>query len=345
MRPALGRKKGIIVIVAASGLNGRSQNVRRTEMKKKGFTLIELLVVIAIIAMLLAILMPALGKVKRMAMRIVCATNLKGMGTAQMTYGLDYDDEFTVQGGRTDSTWAPSFNKWAKSDFPWSDSSKSPAITVSSSLFLLVREADVSPASFICKNSGDKEFSTADYVDSEGMDLTEIWDFGPDPAGNAGGTPAVSYSYQQPYKDPATNKSFAASGSGNPSNAIMADRNPWGDKNLSVLDGDESQKTFEKYVARLIPDGQKWEVQMANSGSHSREGQNVLFGDGHTEFERTSAAGYENDNIYTRWASTNSSSIPAEDISIGKPVKMNMITKGYALSATDSMLVNDCELE
>ncbi len=52
--------------------------------KKKGFTLIELLVVIAIIAMLLAILMPALGKVKKLAMRLVCGTNLKGMGTAMM---------------------------------------------------------------------------------------------------------------------------------------------------------------------------------------------------------------------------------------------------------------------
>ena len=45
-------------------------------MKKKGFTLIELLVVLAIIAMLLAILMPALGKVKRLAERLVCGTKL-----------------------------------------------------------------------------------------------------------------------------------------------------------------------------------------------------------------------------------------------------------------------------
>ena len=68
-------------------------------MRKKGFTLIELLVVISIIAMLLAILMPALSKVKRIAMRVVCATNLKGLGTAQTVYAHDYEDEYTVQGG------------------------------------------------------------------------------------------------------------------------------------------------------------------------------------------------------------------------------------------------------
>ena len=59
-------------------------------MKKKGFTLIELLVVIAIIAMLLAILMPALNKVKKIAMRVVCGTNLKGLGTAQVVYASDW---------------------------------------------------------------------------------------------------------------------------------------------------------------------------------------------------------------------------------------------------------------
>lgn len=52
---------------------------------KKGFTLIELLVVIAIIALLLAILLPALGKVKKQAKRVVCMTRLKELGTA---YGM-----------------------------------------------------------------------------------------------------------------------------------------------------------------------------------------------------------------------------------------------------------------
>lgn len=44
--------------------------------RKRGFTLIELLVVIAIIALLLAILMPALGRVKKSAQSVICRTNL-----------------------------------------------------------------------------------------------------------------------------------------------------------------------------------------------------------------------------------------------------------------------------
>jgi len=52
----------------------------------KGFTLIELLVVIAIIALLLAILMPSLGKAKEKARQVVCKTNLKGIGIAIHLY-------------------------------------------------------------------------------------------------------------------------------------------------------------------------------------------------------------------------------------------------------------------
>lgn len=50
-------------------------------MKKKGFTLIELLVVISIIALLMAILMPALNKARKQAQSVVCMSNLKQFQT------------------------------------------------------------------------------------------------------------------------------------------------------------------------------------------------------------------------------------------------------------------------
>ena len=59
---------------------------------KKGFTLIELLVVIAIIALLLAILMPALGKVKEKARGVACAAHLRQFGLAWYLYSQENDD-------------------------------------------------------------------------------------------------------------------------------------------------------------------------------------------------------------------------------------------------------------
>ena len=61
---------------------------------KKAFTLIELLVVIAIIAMLLAILMPALSAVKKQAQRVVCMANLSQWGLLLTLYTEDHDGHF-----------------------------------------------------------------------------------------------------------------------------------------------------------------------------------------------------------------------------------------------------------
>ena len=61
---------------------------------KKGFTLIELLVVVGIIALLVAILVPAVQRAKEQANRSVCATRLKGIDTAAFLYSNTYKNKY-----------------------------------------------------------------------------------------------------------------------------------------------------------------------------------------------------------------------------------------------------------
>jgi len=72
----------------------KSRASGRSGLLLTGFTLIELLVVIAILALLLAILMPALQRVKKQARAIVCRSNLNQYGLAARMYIDDSDGYF-----------------------------------------------------------------------------------------------------------------------------------------------------------------------------------------------------------------------------------------------------------
>ena len=61
--------------------------------RRNGFTLIELLVVIAIIAILMAVLMPALQRVRKQAMAAVCESNQHSWALLFQMYAQDYDDK------------------------------------------------------------------------------------------------------------------------------------------------------------------------------------------------------------------------------------------------------------
>ena len=66
-------------------------------MKRPAFTLIELLVVIAIIAILMAVLMPALGLARDQGRKITCANNLRSLATANSLYAANHDDWGVLQ--------------------------------------------------------------------------------------------------------------------------------------------------------------------------------------------------------------------------------------------------------
>jgi prepilin-type N-terminal cleavage/methylation domain-containing protein len=290
-------------------------------MRKKGFTLVELLVVIAIIALLMGILMPALARVRQIAFRMVCGTNLSGLGKAMLIYSNDYDDEFPRAGGRA-STWNSQLGGgpqgWMAdnrfSAYGLGNDGSGGMATITSSFYLLVKYAEVTPKSFVCKgDSGTNEFKPVNYQ-AGNYDLIDLWDFGPE------GTEHCSYSYHMPYA------LYALTTSSEPGMAVAADRNPW-------MDSPAAEGKTQDVLGQFLPDGGKEFTNLGNAIAHQEDGQNVLFMDIHVTFEKVAFCGINDDNIYTF------------DLQDGEPR-----IGGYPIAnasepqtRTDSFLVNDGE--
>ena len=76
----------------------------------RGFTLIELLVVIAIIALLVAILLPSLGKAREASRSVKCMTNMKQVALGMQGYALDFKGQIWESG--PDPASVPSIRYW-----------------------------------------------------------------------------------------------------------------------------------------------------------------------------------------------------------------------------------------
>jgi prepilin-type N-terminal cleavage/methylation domain-containing protein len=330
---------------------------------KKGFTLVELLVVIAIIALLMGILMPALARVRQIAYRLICGTNLSGLGKACLVYANDNMEEYPRAGGR-DSTWSV---QGSLVGFGFAADTEQEAFptgqaTIGSDWFLLIRYADVTPNQYVCKGDvGCRPFKLSDWdTGSAGgplQDITKAWDFGRKPSDYC------TYAYHNPHtavqnaQSPNKSQDFPLTPNLFPGTPIAADRNPYLDTNATHLEATTSLPTAvsgEKPACdEWVPGtggGYKDEDGTDNSMCHQRDGQNVLYNDGSVHFEKFPNVGENKDNIYQYWpTNVEPTSRKIQESNGGKPFRgagAGASTGGstglvYPSSPADACLVNE----
>ncbi|MFH1613993.1 MAG: type II secretion system protein [Planctomycetota bacterium] len=322
-------------------------------MKRKAFTLVELLVVIAIIAMLLAILMPALNRVKQLAYRVVCGAHLRGIGQGVIVYASDFEDEYPVTGGQQ-GYWSNPKNmtwKWKVDGPDPCENNTKNDVTVSSCLYLLVKYSEVPPDEFVCKGDDAKKLDLSKYLTTGSATARDCWDFGPpwDSNDSTGSWMYVSYAYHMPFRGGTSAKSYAASQMSPVTNAVIADKNPWLDPRSDTSTTAKVTNLNSKFTTykNASPEFSKTEAQMGNSHNHAQEGQNVMFNDTHVRFEQGANCASENDNIYTCWGTATSTAGVTDIIREAgavnpQPDSLDDSTF-FPYNDSDSVLINDGE--
>lgn len=289
----------------------------------KGFAWVGVAVPVAQVLLLLLVVAPTRRWRAGTAYRMVCGTNLVRIGKAMLIYANDHEDRLPQAGGSS-SQWTGRVADWAaptrQDAYGVSPDGTGGHVSVSASLYLLVKYAEVTPKLFLCgagsrktREKGVTEFKRGLYrVANPRAELTDFWDFGPNP------TKHCSYAYQMVYGASRLTTSLP------PGLAIAADRNPWMDS-PSV-----KAANFSGFQPEIAPyNGTSEQAKRGNTFRHEGEGQNVLFLDCHVDFEKRPHCGLDDDNIYTSW--------DGQDKARGVPPKLGSIPA----DARDSLLVND----
>jgi hypothetical protein len=218
-----------------------------------------------------------------LAQRVVCGTNLAGIVKAMMVYANDDESGRLPRAGYRDGLWAeetPAAGAPLKNAAFGAPGANPPFIggeaSICASLYLLVKFDYTSPKQFNCRSDPAVEaFQTGNP--------TERWDFGDENHGAF-----VSYAYHMPYSFGSPLLSFGLTAASEPGMAVVADRSPWFDPTADTV----GPPTF-------APTGDEKAKKIWNSELHQKDGQNVTYVDTHTEWQKYSFVGLNDDNIYT----------------------------------------------
>jgi len=257
----------------------------------KGFTLVELLVVIGIIALLISILLPSLNRAREQANRVKCASNLSQIGKAIIMYQTEN------KGSYPRTYYSPNAgiiasNQGAAQDQSFGTTPNTPGPVgtnnVVASFFLLAKTQDMAAEVFVCPSSqGERDT------------------YGNNPNGalaRSGWTEIptnLTYSYLVPFP------SNAAVADGFQLKNLGAEYAVAGDMNPGNRGGSGAQADNVTNVSYNSP---RSVMANANTNNHNGDGQNILYGDGHAEWQSTPFAGMQRqgyrDNVYTHGAGT-----------------------------------------
>ena len=287
----------------------------RKQRAGKAFTLIELLVVISIIAILIAILLPALAKARELANRAVCMANVRGVIQSMITYaqsnngtfptGFEYTALSYANGNEANASQINA--KWtslatpqeAVQDWYATDSFNADWQSPLAGLWMLVLQGYSSPPSFICPSDPLAVGPSLEYATDPTSGNTFYYTTFGYVAGNT--TPnngaGISYSLAFPWPWETQN------------GTLIAETGPWWTttgantevpliSDMAPVDTSTDAGVYQR-ITTTLPTANTYGPYIYNSGNHAGDGQNVGFGDAHVTWEISPYVGQNGDNIFT----------------------------------------------